>query len=70
MRVDISLDDLLVRDLDRRVGSRDRTEFISQVLRSALDEPDRYQAIEAVIGSVRDNGDDGDDGDDGDSADE
>ncbi len=70
MRVDISLDDLLVRDLDRRVGSRDRTEFISQVLRSALDEPDRYQAIEAVIGSVRDNGGNGDDGADGDSADE
>lgn len=56
MRLHISLDDQLVRDLDQRVGPRDRSHFISQAVRRALDEVSRYEAIESAIGSIADTG--------------
>ena len=56
MRVHISLDDELVAELDRRVGSRRRSRFIAEALRRALDDARRWEEIEAALGSIRDEG--------------
>ena len=56
MRLHISLDDALIKALDQRVGPRDRSRFIGQAVRRALDELDRVDAIESAIGSIADTG--------------
>lgn len=60
MRLHISLDDDLVDELDRRVGTRRRSLFIAEVLRHALDDARRWDAIESAIGSIGDAGHDWD----------
>jgi metal-responsive CopG/Arc/MetJ family transcriptional regulator len=52
MRLHISLDDDLVRQLDRRVGTRRRSSFISETVRRALDDERRWDDIEAGLGSL------------------
>ncbi len=52
MRLHISLDDSLVRQLDERVGQRRRSAFISETLRRALDEERRWDDIEAGLGAL------------------
>lgn len=61
MRLHISLDDELVRDLDRIVGARERSIFIAGAVRRAIDELDRSQALEAALDSIPDSGHDWDD---------
>jgi hypothetical protein len=61
MRLHIVLDDDLVSDLDSRVGPRERSAFIAQAVRSALDDLWRWEQIESAIGSVSDEGHDWDD---------
>ncbi|CAN5594416.1 hypothetical protein BH20ACT18_BH20ACT18_02890 [soil metagenome] len=61
MRLHISLEDELVEQLDRRVGRRRRSAFISETLRRALEDDRRWQEIEAVIASLSDSGHDWDD---------
>jgi len=56
MRLHISLDDELVQHLDSKVGARDRSKFIAQAVRQALEESDRREALERAIGSVADSG--------------
>lgn len=56
MRLHISLEDELVEQLDRRVGRRRRSAFISETLRRALDDDRRWQDIEAAIASLSDAG--------------
>ncbi|HET7567967.1 MAG TPA: hypothetical protein VFJ91_08250 [Gaiellaceae bacterium] len=56
MRVHISLDDELVRELDRRVGSRGRSAFIAGAVSQALDDAKRWELIEASLGSIADGG--------------
>lgn len=56
MRVHISLDDDLVAELDRRVGSRRRSGFIAEAVRRALDDARRWDEIEAAVGSIPDEG--------------
>lgn len=53
MRVHISLDDDLIAELDRRVGVRQRSAFIGETVRRALDDESRWDAIESAIGSIR-----------------
>ena len=60
MRVHIVLDDALVADLDARIGPRERSAFIAQAVRSALDDVRRWERIESAIGSVSDTGHDWD----------
>jgi predicted transcriptional regulator len=60
MRVHISLDDDLVRRIDARVGSRERSSFIAQAVLIALDEEDRWRLIRSAIGSIGDQGHDWD----------
>jgi metal-responsive CopG/Arc/MetJ family transcriptional regulator len=52
MRLHISLEDDLVEQLDRRVGRRRRSAFISETLRRALDDERRWEDIEAGLGAL------------------
>jgi len=64
MRVHITLDDDLVRRLDKRVGSRQRSGFIAQAVEQALDDEQRWELIQSAVGSIGESGHDWD----GDSA--
>lgn len=61
MRLHISLDDDLVRELDRRVGPRRRSAFISATVRAAIDDEMRWDRIEASLGAIDDSGHEWDD---------
>jgi len=61
MRLHITLDDELVAELDRRVGPRERSAFITRAVRRALVEQRTWDAIEAAVGTVADRGHDWDD---------
>jgi len=52
MRLHISLDDDVVRELDRRVGARRRSAFIGQAVEQALDDERRWELIESALGSI------------------
>jgi metal-responsive CopG/Arc/MetJ family transcriptional regulator len=52
MRLHITLDDKLVRELDRRVGTRRRSGFIARAVETALDEEHRWELIESSLGSI------------------
>jgi metal-responsive CopG/Arc/MetJ family transcriptional regulator len=52
MRLHISLDDDLVQRLDRRVGRRRRSVFISETVRQALEDEQRWEDIETGIDSL------------------
>ena len=52
MRLHISLDDDLVDQLDKLVGRRRRSAYISDTLRRALDEERRWDDIEAGLGAL------------------
>jgi metal-responsive CopG/Arc/MetJ family transcriptional regulator len=54
MRLHISLDDDLVEQLDRHVGRRRRSTFISETLRRALDDARRREDIESGLGVLAD----------------
>jgi hypothetical protein len=56
MRVHILLRDDLVSELDRRVGHRRRSAFISHAVERALDDERRWDLIEASLGSIADEG--------------
>ena len=52
MRLHISLDDHLVKQLDDRVGRRHRSAFIAETIRRALDDERRWEDIESAFGSI------------------
>ncbi len=52
MRVHVHLDDDLVRRLDARVGSRGRSRFIERATLLALEDEERWAAIEEGIGVI------------------
>jgi metal-responsive CopG/Arc/MetJ family transcriptional regulator len=52
MRLHISLEDDLVAQLDRRVGQRRRSAFISETLRRALDDETRWDDVEQGIAAL------------------
>jgi hypothetical protein len=56
MRVHILLPDEVVRELDRRVGHRRRSAFISHAVERALDDERRWELIESSIGAIADEG--------------
>ena len=55
MRLHITLRDELVRELDRRVGPRRRSSFITRAVEQALDDERRWELIESSLGSITDN---------------
>jgi metal-responsive CopG/Arc/MetJ family transcriptional regulator len=56
MRLHISLDDELVKELDSRVGRRRRSAFIAATVRAALEDERRWEDIEAGLGTLADKG--------------
>jgi hypothetical protein len=56
MRVHITLDEELVRELDGRVGARGRSPFIAAAVREALEDERRWELVEAALGSIGDSG--------------
>ena len=56
MRVHIMLADDVVHELDRRVGHRRRSAFISHAVERALEDERRWELIESSIGSIADEG--------------
>lgn len=52
MRLHISLGDDLVAELDRRVGRRQRSAFITETLTRALEDERRWRDIEAALGAI------------------
>jgi hypothetical protein len=61
MRLHITLDDALVRDLDRKVGPRQRSAFIAGAVEAALEDDRRWELIESSFGSIPDHGHEWDD---------
>ena len=53
MRLHIALDDELVAALDRRVGARQRSAFIAELIRRGLEDEQRWEDIEAALGALR-----------------
>jgi len=58
MRSHITLPDGLVRDLDRHVGPRRRSEFIARTVRRALEDEARWELVESSLGSIESEGHD------------
>lgn len=56
MRVHISLDPALVRELDRRVGPRRRSAFIARAVEEALEDERRWELVESALGSIAERG--------------
>ncbi len=56
MRLHISLDDDLVAELDKRVGKRGRSAFISRAVEQTLDDKRRWDLILSSFGSISDEG--------------
>ncbi len=52
MRLHITLDGELVERLDSRVGRRRRSAFISETVRQALQDEQRWDDIEAGLGAL------------------
>lgn len=52
MRVHINLDPKLLKELDRRVGARKRSRFISDAVERALDDERRRQLIRSAAGAI------------------
>jgi len=58
VRLHISLDTRIVRDIDRRVGKRKRSAFIARTVTRALEDEQRSEQLERAIGSIPDFGSD------------
>lgn len=52
MRMHINVDDALVAELDARVGRRRRSQFITELIRRALEDARRWDDIEAGLGAL------------------
>jgi metal-responsive CopG/Arc/MetJ family transcriptional regulator len=52
MRLDITLDEELVKQLDKLVGRRGRSAFIEETVRRALEDERRWEDIEASLGAL------------------
>lgn len=61
MRLHITLEDGLVRELDSRLGRRGRSAFITALLRQTLDDERRWDQITTALGSIADTGHEWDD---------
>jgi hypothetical protein len=56
MRLHISLRDEIVRELDRKAGTRGRSAYIARAVERALDEDSRWELLESALGSIPDRG--------------
>lgn len=56
MRVHITLGEDVLRELDRRVGSRRRSAYIAHAVERALNDDRRWESIESALGTIADGG--------------
>lgn len=56
MRVHISLDEDLVRELDELAGERGRSSYIEEAIRQRVDRERRWRKIWSAVGSISDEG--------------
>jgi predicted transcriptional regulator len=56
MRLHIRLEDELVRELDARVGRRERSSFIARTIRRALEDERRWDDSESALGGLAEGG--------------
>jgi Arc/MetJ family transcription regulator len=56
IRLHITLDEEVVRELDRRVGPRQRSAYIASAVERALDDDRRWELIESALDSIDDRG--------------
>ena len=56
MRLHITLDTALVRDLDRRVGARGRSSFVARAVARALEDEHRWELIQSSLGTIPERG--------------
>jgi metal-responsive CopG/Arc/MetJ family transcriptional regulator len=56
MRVHISLDEELVRELDEIAGERGRSAYVKEAVQQRLERDRRWRKIEAALGSIADTG--------------
>lgn len=56
MRVHISLDEDLVRELDEIAGERGRSAYIEEAIKQRVDRERRWRKIWSAIGSISDEG--------------
>lgn len=56
MRIHVHMDDVLVAQLDERVGARGRSRYIERATRAALEEERRWEAIRSAFGAIDDEG--------------
>lgn len=56
MRLHITLDDDLVAELDQRTGPRQRSAFITEAVKGALEDRRRWELIHSAVGSLPDHG--------------
>lgn len=61
MRLHITLDDAIVAALDERVGPRRRSSYVAAAVRRALEDEQRWDALEASVGALQDQPHDWDD---------
>ncbi len=54
MRVNITLPEEVVRELDRRAGAGSRSAYIARAVERALEDDHRWELIESAVGSVSD----------------
>ena len=56
MRLHVYLEDELVDELNQLVGARERSAFIGEAVRDALDRKRRWDKIWSAVGSISDEG--------------
>jgi len=56
MRVHIDLDDALVAEVDEIAGHRQRSAFVREAVRAAIEQRRRWRLIEEAAGSIADTG--------------
>jgi metal-responsive CopG/Arc/MetJ family transcriptional regulator len=61
MRLHITLDEDIVRELDERVGSRRRSAYIARAVERALDDDHRWELIDSAVGAITAHGHEWDD---------
>ena len=56
MRIHIELDDSLVARIDQVAGPRQRSRFVREAVRAALDQQERWERIAGAAGAIADTG--------------
>lgn len=60
MRMHIELDDELVGRVDEVAGPRGRSAFVRQAIEAAVDQEERWRALESAFGAIPETGHDWD----------